>query len=101
MSGFNNRMTAQRELLKVVNSQRWPKEDLLSLSSKAIERWIMANGVDPNCRLALLVWEASEKLFFLASKSQEQMTAEYRTLSGQFEALLRATKEEMRAYAAE
>jgi hypothetical protein len=95
MSDFNNRMAAQRELLRIVNARQWPKEALYSLSSKSIERWLMVNGVDANSRLALLVVEASEKLFFLANRSQEQVTDDYKALSNELAALIQSIKTEM------
>ena len=88
MDDFNNRMTAQRELLKVVNARVWPNENLFSLSGKAIDRWLSANGIDRDAPLAQLVCAASRALFFLANKSQEQITDEYRGRSKEFARLL-------------
>jgi hypothetical protein len=97
MSEFVNRVEAQRALLVVVNTKRWPKEELYSLSEKAIDRWLLANGIDPESQLARLVYRASEKLFFLANKSQEQVTEEYKTLSLQFDQVLEAIRGELAA----
>lgn len=80
MSEFNDRVAAQRVVLRVVNGIRW-KEPLFSLSSKAIARWVMENRLDPNSSLIQLVTQVSGKLFFLANKSQEQITDEYRAIS--------------------
>ena len=52
MTEFNNRIAAQRDILVAVNSVPW-REELFGLS----------------------------KLFFLANKSQEQVTSEYKLLS--------------------
>ena len=95
MSNFNNRIAAQRALLRTVNDGRWPQENLFGLSSKAIERWVLANRLDPNCRLVRLVYSASEKLYFLANKSQEQVTEEYEILSKSFDSVLNAVEAEM------
>lgn len=80
MREFNNRIDAQREVLDLVNGLDW-KEELYGLSSGAIERWIRVNGIDSSSELPLAVHESAEKLFFLANKSQEQITDEYRLLS--------------------
>lgn len=85
---FNNRIAAQRAILQVVNGNNWESEELFGLSSKAIDRWVSANRMDPDSKLACLVKEASAKLFFLANKSQQQVSDEYRMVSGEI-ALLR------------
>ena len=81
MSEFNNRIAAQRQILQVVNRKQWEKEELLGLSRKAIERWISVNRIHPESRLVELVGTASSKLFFLANKSQEQISDEYKMIS--------------------
>ncbi|EDN4399549.1 hypothetical protein K4787_001398 [Salmonella enterica subsp. enterica serovar Saintpaul] len=80
MNEFNNRIDAQREILSLVNSKVW-KEELFGLSSGAIERWVRANSIDPSSKLSCVIRESAGKLFFLANKSQEQITEEYRNLS--------------------
>lgn len=82
MTEFANRIDTQRLILKSVNSVNWPVEPLLSLTQKSINRWSKENSLSDNCRLVDLVTEASRKLFFLANKSQEQITIEYAELSG-------------------
>ena len=82
MREFNNRIDAQREILSLVNGLDW-KEELYGLSSGAIARWIKANGVDVSSELSKAVYESASKLFFLANKSQEQVTDEYRLLSAE------------------
>jgi hypothetical protein len=95
MSEFNNRITAQREILRLVNARPWQKEELFSLSSKAIERWVMVNRLDSDCRLLQLIRSASEKLFFLANRSQEQISDEYKSISNGFSLVAEAIREEM------
>ena len=80
MNEFNNRIDAQREVLRLVN-RRHQREQLFGLSSKAIDRWISANMIDSRSRLVELVKSAGAELFFLANKSQEQVTDEYRLRS--------------------
>lgn len=80
MNEFNNRIDAQRAILSLINGMPW-LEELHGLSSGAIDRWIRINGIDPATDLPRIVRESAEKLFFLANKSQEQVTDEYRLLS--------------------
>ncbi|CAM3052894.1 hypothetical protein [Pseudomonas plecoglossicida] len=82
MREFNNRIDAQREILNLVNKRGW-SEELFGLSSGAIDRWVRVNGIDRSSDLSRLVYESASKLFFLANKSQEQVTDEYRLLSGE------------------
>jgi hypothetical protein len=86
MTEFNNRIAAQREVLLVVNSARW-REELYGMSSGALDRWVQVNKLDRNSRLVALLLEVASKLFFLANKSQEQVTAEYRLRSTEVSAL--------------
>jgi hypothetical protein len=80
MSEFNNRIDAQRLILSVVNGKRWD-EELFGLSKGTIDRWMRVNKIDPSGDLPHAVHQAADKLFFLANKSQEQVTEEYRLLS--------------------
>lgn len=77
MSDFSNRIDAQRSILRIVNRRVSQVEELSGLSSKAISRWMLANQIDTNSRLATLIRDAGQALFFLANKSQEQVTDEY------------------------
>jgi hypothetical protein len=81
MSEFNNRIAAQRQILQIVNRKKWKKEELLGLSSKAIERWVSVNQINSELLLIELIRTASARLFFLANKSQEQISDEYKTIS--------------------
>lgn len=83
MDEFNNRMDAQRNVLRVINNNRSYSEELCGLSNRAIERWITVNRINPESRISEILFEISEKLFFLATKSQEQVTEEYRSLSNE------------------
>jgi hypothetical protein len=97
MDEFNNRMEAQRAVLAVVNHHAKFTEELCGLSKKAIERWLRVNQLEPTGEIATILFQISSKLFFLSSKSQEQVTEEYRllaadvrSLTGELETLLRA-----------
>lgn len=81
MSELENRVNTQREILNIVNSKTWPCEPLFSLSHVAIERWANYNQISSKSDLVINLLQASEQLFFLANKSQEQITEGYRTLS--------------------
>ncbi|MEH2513422.1 hypothetical protein V1291_004776 [Nitrobacteraceae bacterium AZCC 1564] len=76
-SEFNDRVAAQRAILRAVNSITWSTEPLLGLSRKAIDRWISLNKIDAHSHIAELVTSVASKLFFLANKSQDQMSDEY------------------------
>ncbi|MNK86671.1 hypothetical protein D3C87_1065890 [compost metagenome] len=78
MKEFNNRIDAQRNILRIVNKCSWRAEGLSGLSNKAIDRWMLANQIDVTSRLAELIRAAGRALFFLANKSQEQVTDEYK-----------------------
>jgi hypothetical protein len=84
MNEFNNRIAAQRQILQLVNGKKKEKEDLFGLSSKAIDRWTSANRIDPDLQLVKLIRAASSQLFFLANRSQEQISEEYRLASKDF-----------------
>jgi len=77
MSEFNNRIDAQRQILAIVNMAS-RKEELYGLSVGAIDRWTHANGLDDGSEVVCAIREVAAKLFFLANKSQEQVTDEYR-----------------------
>ena len=92
MSEFNNRIAAQREILIVINSGRW-QEELFGLSSGAIDRWMTANRLESGSALVELIRQAADKLFFLSNKSQEQITEDYKHLSGEVSALTARIKQ--------
>lgn len=80
MTEFNNRIAAQRDILVVVNSVPW-REELFGMSRGALDRWMHSNGIEAKDTLAQLLVKAASKLFFLANKSQEQVTDEYKLQS--------------------
>lgn len=92
---FNNRVAAQRAILAVVNSKPWDAEELYGLSSKAIDRWVAVNRLEPKSRIVELVRDASGKLFFLANKSQEQVSDIYKAVRAEIAGLCDAIKAEI------
>lgn len=84
---FNERISAQRAILRTVNSARWPGEELFGVSSRAIERWRTTNALPETSPVVQLVIEAGAKLFFLANRSQECISPEYRSVASEIVAL--------------
>jgi len=74
---FNNRIAAQRAILRVINRKSWSSEQLFGLSSKASDRWVSVNHIESGSELVKLIRDVSAKMFFLANKSQEQVSDEY------------------------
>lgn len=97
---FNNRVAAQRAILRVVNHRSWGGEQLFGLSSKAIDRWVSVNRIEPSSRLVKLVRDVSGKLFFLANKSQEQVSDEYTAVRAEITTACEAIKIEVDSTAA-
>jgi len=94
---FNNRIEAQRTILKVVNTQAWETEQLISLSRNAIDRWVRANRLDADECLVRLLLDASAGLFFLANRSQEQVSDEYVIKSHRIADICREIENELTA----
>lgn len=94
---FNNRIAAQRAILRVVNHRSWGGEQLFGLSTKAIDRWVSVNRLEPGSPLVKLVKDVSAKLFFLANKSQEQVSDEYKAVRAEITSLCEAIKIEVDA----
>jgi hypothetical protein len=91
MHEFNNRINTQREVLKIVNSNLF-KEDLFGLSRKSIERWANSNSILPDNDKCALLYKIADKLFFLATKSQEQISNEYKSLSNDVNQLINSLR---------
>jgi hypothetical protein len=98
MDEFNNRMDVQRQVLQTVNQQHSWTEELVGLSKKAIERWLHVNQVQSSSEVATTLFQISGKLFFLSSKSQEQVTEEYRSLSLEIQSLQTTLKHALVQY---
>jgi hypothetical protein len=75
---FNSRADMQREVIKIVNEKDF-KNKLNGLSKPAIESWCSKNNIS-NEGLKQCLITISEKLFFIANKSQDQITEEYKNL---------------------
>lgn len=93
---FNDRVSAQRAILRIINREPWQQEQLHGLSSGAIERWADFNDIKSRSKLVALVREAGEKLFFLANKSQDQVSSEYLMARDEVSRLAAAIAEEVR-----
>lgn len=88
MSEFKTRIHAQRTIVQAVNQKTSNKVELFGLSKKAINRWAEENRVSQKSQIYTLLIEASEKLFFLANKSQEQVTEDYKKISSDLTTIL-------------
>ena len=75
---FNSRVDLQREVIKILNQKDF-KNKLTGLSKPAIDTWIVNNNIS-NDLLKKSLFTISEKLFFIANKSQDQITEEYKDL---------------------
>ena len=91
---FNNRIVAQRAILRAVNRKGYNAEQLFGLSSKAIDRWVSVNRIEPTSRLVQMVRDVSDKLFFLANRSQEQVSEEYAMVRSEIAAACQAIENE-------
>ena len=80
MNEFNNRIELQREVIKIINQKKLDSQ-ITGLSDSAIKRWVSDNKLDKDSEQIKLLYEISSKLFFLANKSQEQITDSYKKLS--------------------
>jgi len=94
MSEFGDRMRAQRRLLRAVNANAW-QEELFGLSSQAIDRWADRSGLNPESELVSLLRAASNRLSFLANRSQMQITEDYRRVSDEVRNLTGEIQEAM------
>jgi len=75
-------MYAQRRIIQLINqSQKGKNEELYGLSKNAIERWINKNNISYKSDICMILFQISQKLFFLSNKSQEQVSEQYKLLS--------------------
>jgi len=89
MNEFKNRMKSQREIIQTLNSKNFEYQ-ICGLSRLSIEKWIRENKIDPSSKMVLIIYRIANKLFFLATKSQDQISRKYRELS---ESVLKAKNE--------
>jgi hypothetical protein len=75
---FNSRVDLQREVIKILNQKDF-KNKLNGLSKPAIDSWFVNNNISNELLKNSLI-SISEKLFFIANKSQDQITEEYKDL---------------------
>jgi len=77
---FNNRIDAQRKIIQLINRFEF-NCPLVGLSKDAIDFFKLKNGLDDNEPLYITIVDIASKLFFLANKSQEQISNDYKSLS--------------------
>lgn len=92
MHEFNNRIDIQRQVLKIVNRNKPLSAELCGLSEAAIHRWAVVNNVGEEKEILRLLRKISDNLSFLATKSQEQVTEDYKNLSAGIGLLLEDLK---------
>lgn len=73
MNKFIDRMEFQRSVVKMVNSSMMFRNDICGLSKPAIEVWAKANQLQTSDTIYQCVYEISEAMCSLASKSQEDV----------------------------
>jgi len=95
MSEFINRIQLQREVIKIVNNSKF-EYSIVGLSKKSIDRWCVDNNLNSQSKLIKLLLDISEKLFFLANKSQEQITESYARISDEVSFLVKSLSELVR-----
>lgn len=98
MEEFLNRITAQRKVINIVNQEDKLSFPLVGLSSKAIERWTLENSISGDSEVLKIIYLISSKLFFLANKSQEQITNEYKLISKTVSDLIEHLKENIEGW---
>lgn len=81
MDEFLNRIIAQRKVINIINKETNFRFPLAGLSAKSLERWKSENSISSDSELMKTLYLIASKLFFLANKSQEQITKEYKILS--------------------
>jgi len=98
MTEFGDRIRAQRDVLRIVNAVAW-KEGLFGLSIQAIRRWAEQNGMPSESQIVTELRAASERLGFLANRSQMQVSEEYRRAWQDMERATRNIEAAIRALA--
>ena len=84
MSEFSNRVDAQRALLRIVNARLQNSgEQLFALNSKAIDRWVLSNHIDPSAPVVRLLRQASSRIFEMANHSDDPICGMYRVSSSE------------------
>ena len=76
MNEYKNRVNIQRQIIVKVKKKLKFKEPLASLSYGCINRWKNVNKEVLDQTYTILL-DLSNKVLFLATKSQEQITEEY------------------------
>lgn len=75
--------------MNIQTQEYWPA------NLPAIMPWVMENNIETGSRLVRLILTASDKLFFLANKSQEQVTEEYKSIEAEIQSIYRSLEAEI------
>jgi len=87
MIEFRNRLTIQRKLLNLIN-RKIGGFSLNGISVYTIQRWCNDNNLDVNSDLVFKIKLISKELQFLANRSQEAISLEYKTKVSTIENLM-------------
>jgi hypothetical protein len=87
-SEFQTRIEAQRRVLELVNSCNFSNEQLLGLSAKALGRWTLSNKLPENSPVVESLYNISHKLFFLSTKSQDQISGGYQKVTREVDQMI-------------
>ena len=78
MSEFENRIEAQRKLIKTVNERISHGERLSALTEPSIDRWASANRRVADDRVVKILRNASKEIFAMANHSDDPVCGTYR-----------------------
>ena len=95
MGEFSSRVEAQRQILKVVNSRDWPREQLFAVTAAAIQRWASTNGLDTSAAVVKLLNSASAQIFVMANHSDDPIAGIYALSKQRVVVLARQVQEEL------
>lgn len=99
MTHLSQRMQLQRDALAIVNAAEWT-EPLFGLAKAALSRWMVANSVPPQARIAVLLLRISRELGFLATRSQDAVENSESTMARTVEALIGQLADALAEFAA-
>jgi len=68
---FLNKVSAERRVLKIVNTRFKRKQQLTGLSRPAIQRWQSLVGVEPGSLFSLLLFSLADQCQSLSDRSNE------------------------------
>ena len=95
MDEFNNRVDAQRQILRTINERTWKGEQLFALNTKAVQRWSSVNRIEASTRLVKLLSAASAQIFIMANHSDDPVAGTYIITTERVNAIENQIREEL------